>query len=165
MTPVVTQGHKWSFSCHHLEILNTSEQGAQCFHFALGPEIISPVLHILFKLFFYPERRIDLGLWGLLGWGVQCVLSHISLSPFSALTLLVLNQGGEWGRQQSPRDFLCPCLLGVVEEVKVTPLDSADEVVSVPSVPKAHSSSGVLGPCLALLQSTLIVALKETSEV
>lgn len=32
---------------------------------------------------------------GVLRWGTLCVLSHHSLSPFSALTPLVLNHGGE----------------------------------------------------------------------
>ena len=60
--------------------------------------------------------------------------------------------------------FKCPCL-SVVEDVKAAPLDSADEGDSVPSVPKAHSSSGSLGPCLALLRRTLILALRETCAV
>ena len=49
----------------------------------------------------------------------------------------------------------CPRLRGVVGEVEVPPLHSADEGDSVSSVPTAHSSSGSLGPCLALSHAAL----------
>lgn len=175
------------------------------FSFCIGPRnyITGPACSIqaLFKLFEFYSSSIQallywssiqalllplvlgrLGPLGVLRCGTLCVLSHHSLSPFSALTPLVLNHRGEWGAQQSPHMIVCikvmvpslvrinlncPCLLDVAEGggVEVAPLDSVEETGSVPSVPEAHCSSGSLGPCLALLRSTLMLTLWVTCAV
>lgn len=102
------------------------------------------------------------------------VLSSSSLSVCLSLCLFCPSSFGvepeRVKRQQSPHVIVCvkvmapsllitklkcPRLLGVVEEVEVAPLHSADEGDSVSSVPTAHSSSGSLGPCLALSHAAL----------